>query len=192
MIYTSGTTGRPKGCVLTHGNFMFELGVATEELADLFGEDASTLLFLPLAHVFARIIQIGCVKTRTPMGHSSDISHLTADLSEFRPTFVLAVPRVFEKVFTTASQRATADGRGKVFDRAAAAAIAWSQVVERGADPRGDSGPATRPSPGWSTAGSGTPSGAGARTRSPVAPRWGTAWATSSEGSGSRSSRATG
>jgi long-chain acyl-CoA synthetase len=135
LIYTSGTTGRPKGCMLTHGNFMFELGVATEELSDLFGEDAATLLFLPLAHIFARIIQIGCVRTRTPMGHSSTISSLTADLAEFRPTFVLAVPRVFEKVFTTASQRATADGRGRVFDRAAEAAIAWSQVVERGDRP---------------------------------------------------------
>jgi long-chain acyl-CoA synthetase len=135
LIYTSGTTGRPKGCMLTHGNFMFELGVATEELAELFHDDASTLLFLPLAHVFARVIQIGCVRTLTPLGHSADISTLTADLGEFQPTFVLAVPRVFEKVFTTASQRATADGRGRVFDRAAQTAIAWSQAVERGERP---------------------------------------------------------
>ncbi len=135
LIYTSGTTGRPKGCMLTHGNFMFELGVATEELEELFGDGAATLLFLPLAHVFARIIQIGCVRTRTPLGHSASISSLTEDLAEFRPTFLLAVPRVFEKVYTTASQRATADGRGKLFDRAAEAAIAWSQAVERGERP---------------------------------------------------------
>ncbi|RYB95521.1 long-chain fatty acid--CoA ligase [Nocardioides oleivorans] len=129
LIYTSGTTGKPKGCMLTHGNFMFELGVAVDELADLFEtDDASTLLFLPLAHVFARIIQVGCVKSRARMGHSADIKNLVADLGEFQPTFILAVPRVFEKVFNTASQRATADGRGAIFDRAADTAIAWSRA----------------------------------------------------------------
>jgi long-chain acyl-CoA synthetase len=133
LIYTSGTTGRPKGCMLTHGNFMFELGVAVDELDRLFAtEGASTLLFLPLAHVFARIIQVGCVKSRTRMGHSSDIKNLVADLQEFRPTFVLAVPRVFEKVFNTASQKATADGRGRIFDRAAEIAIAYSRGLDRG------------------------------------------------------------
>lgn len=131
LIYTSGTTGKPKGCMLTHGNFMFELGVAVDELGELFDTDeASTLLFLPLAHVFARIIQVGCVKSRARMGHSADIKNLVADLGEFRPTFILAVPRVFEKVFNTASQRATADGRGKIFDRAADTAIAWSRAQD--------------------------------------------------------------
>src|SRR4051795_5155568 len=133
LIYTSGTTGRPKGCRLTHGNFMVELGVAVQELDQLFDtDDASTLLFLPLAHVFARIIQIGCVKSRTRLGHSADIKNLVADLQAFRPTFVLAVPRVFEKVFNTASQRATADGRGAIFDRAAETAIAYSRGLDRG------------------------------------------------------------
>jgi long-chain acyl-CoA synthetase len=133
LIYTSGTTGRPKGCMLTHGNFMFELGVAVEEMERLFStEGASTLLFLPLAHVFARIIQVGAVKSRTRLGHSSDVKNLLADLQEFRPTFILAVPRVFEKVFNTASQKATADGRGKVFDLAAETAIAWSRALEKG------------------------------------------------------------
>ncbi len=133
LIYTSGTTGRPKGCMLTHGNFMVELGVAVEQLDRLFDtEDASTLLFLPLAHVFARIIQIGCVKSRTRLGHSADIKNLVADLQAFRPTFVLAVPRVFEKVFNTASQRATADGRGAIFDRAAETAIAYSRGLDKG------------------------------------------------------------
>ncbi|MCW2736412.1 AMP-dependent synthetase/ligase [Nocardioides sp.] len=131
LIYTSGTTGKPKGCMLTHGNFMFELGVAVDELSDLFDtEGASTLLFLPLAHVFARIIQVGAVKSRTRMGHSADIKNLVADLGEFRPTFILAVPRVFEKVFNSASQRATADGRGAIFDRAADVAIAWSRALD--------------------------------------------------------------
>ncbi|WP_309650761.1 AMP-dependent synthetase/ligase [Nocardioides sp.] len=132
LIYTSGTTGRPKGCMLTHGNFMFELGVAVDELEALFGdEEGSTLLFLPLAHVFARIIQVGAIKTRTRLGHSSDIKHLLDDLQEFKPTFILAVPRVFEKVFNTASQKATADGKGAIFGRAAETAISWS----RGQDP---------------------------------------------------------
>ncbi|GAA1961761.1 AMP-dependent synthetase/ligase [Nocardioides panacihumi] len=136
LIYTSGTTGRPKGCVLTHGNFMFELGVAVHELDELFQtEGRSTLLFLPLAHVFARIIQIGCVKSRTRLGHSPDIKNLLDDLGEFKPTFILAVPRVFEKVFNTASQKAAADGRGKIFDKATEVSIAYSRASEKGRVP---------------------------------------------------------
>ncbi|MFL6003884.1 MAG: AMP-dependent synthetase/ligase [Nocardioides sp.] len=132
LIYTSGTTGRPKGCMLTHGNFMFELAVAVDELDELFAEDGSTLLFLPLAHVLARIVQVGCVRSRTRMAHSADIKTLVPDLAAYRPTFVLAVPRIFEKMFNTASQRATADGRGRMFDRAAETAIAWSRGLDRG------------------------------------------------------------
>jgi long-chain acyl-CoA synthetase len=133
LVYTSGTTGRPKGCMLTHGNFLFELAVATEELRELFEDDgAATLLFLPLAHVFARVIQVGCVRTGTRLGHSSDVTDLPRQLAGFRPTFVLSVPRVFEKVFNTASQQATADGRGGVFDRAARTAIEWSRGLDRG------------------------------------------------------------
>lgn len=135
LIYTSGTTGRPKGCMLTHGNFMFELGVASEELDALFEEGAATLLFLPLAHVFARIIQVGSIKRRVRLGHTSDVLHLVDRLGEFQPSFVLAVPRVFEKVFNTASQRATADGRGPLFDRAARTAIEWSRAQDRGRVP---------------------------------------------------------
>jgi long-chain acyl-CoA synthetase len=132
LIYTSGTTGRPKGCMLTHGNFMFELGVATESLDELFaGDDAATLLFLPLAHVFARIIQVGAVKKRARLGHSADIKNLVDDLGAFQPTFILAVPRVFEKVFNTSSQRAAADGRGRVFDSAVTVAISYSQALDR-------------------------------------------------------------
>jgi long-chain acyl-CoA synthetase len=136
LIYTSGTTGTPKGCMLTHGNFMTELGVAVHELEQLFeAEEASTLLFLPLAHVFARIIQIGAVRSRVRLGHSSDIRQLVPALQSFRPTFVLAVPRVFEKVYNTASQRATAAGRGKLFDRAADTAIAYSKGLDKGRVP---------------------------------------------------------
>ncbi|MCW2753280.1 MAG: AMP-dependent synthetase and ligase [Marmoricola sp.] len=138
LIYTSGTTGRPKGCVLTHGNFMFELSVAIDELDTLFtpsgpeAEPASTLLFLPLAHVFARIIQVGCVKARVRMGHSADIRNLLDDFAAFRPTFILAVPRVFEKIFNTSSQRAVADGNGRIFNRAAEVAMAYSRALETG------------------------------------------------------------
>jgi long-chain acyl-CoA synthetase len=141
LIYTSGTTGRPKGCMLTHGNFMFELTVVIDELPDIFepaaangeeGPQSSTLLFLPLAHVFARVIQIACVKARIRMGHSAGIKNLLEDFADFQPTFILAVPRVFEKVFNTASQRAVADGRGKIFARAADVAIAWSRGLEAG------------------------------------------------------------
>ncbi|WP_460788692.1 AMP-dependent synthetase/ligase [Nocardioides maradonensis] len=136
LIYTSGTTGRPKGCMVTHGNFMSELGVAVDELEQLFdGENARTLLFLPLAHVFARIIQVGCVKSRTTMAHTSDIKNLLPQLASYQPTFILAVPRIFEKVFNTASQRAAADGRGRVFDRAAEVAIAYSRALDGGRVP---------------------------------------------------------
>lgn len=136
LIYTSGTTGRPKGCMLTHGNFETELSTAVAELDRLFDhEGASTLLFLPLAHVFARIIQVGCIKSRTRLGHSSDIKTLLPQLATFQPTFILAVPRVFEKVFNTASQNAAADGKGKIFDRAAEAAIAYSRAQDNGRVP---------------------------------------------------------
>ncbi|MBM9461354.1 long-chain fatty acid--CoA ligase [Nocardioides sp. zg-536] len=136
LIYTSGTTGKPKGCMLTHGNFGFELGVAVEELERLFDtEGSSTLLFLPLAHVFARIIEVGTIKAGTRVGHSADIKNLLPQLATFQPTFVLAVPRVFEKVFNTASQRATADGKGRIFDRAAEVAIAYSRALDGGRVP---------------------------------------------------------
>ena len=114
-------------------NFLFELGVATNELPELFDpEDASTLLFLPLAHVFARIIQIGAVKERVRLGHSADIRHLVDDLAGFQPTFLLAVPRVFEKLFNTASQKAASEGRGRIFDAATATAIAYSRALDKG------------------------------------------------------------
>jgi long-chain acyl-CoA synthetase len=142
IIYTSGTTGSPKGCMLTHGNFMTELGVAVPELDELFAvDDAATLLFLPLAHVFARIIEVGAVKARVRLGHSADVRNLVRDLGQFRPTFVLAVPRVFEKVFNTAAQQAPADGRGRIFERAAEVAIAWSRGLD---SPRGHGAAAVR------------------------------------------------
>lgn len=131
LIYTSGTTGRPKGCRLTHGNFRAELGGALERLPELFGkEGASTLLFLPLAHVFARIIQVGAIRSGARLGHTADVKTLVADLGGYQPTFVLAVPRVFEKVFNSASTSAYADGKGKIFDRAVATAISYSKAQD--------------------------------------------------------------
>ncbi len=133
LIYTSGTTGRPKGCKLTHGNFRAELEAATSVLPELFDADnASTLLFLPLAHVFARIIPIGSIRNGVKVGHTADIKDLPRHLGDFQPTFVLAVPRVFEKVFNSASTKAYANGKGKIFDRAAQAAIAYSKALDTG------------------------------------------------------------
>ena len=133
LIYTSGTTGRPKGCKISHSNFMDELNPAVKILDNLFDTTgASTLLFLPLAHVFARIIQVGCVMKRVKVGHSADVKNLVDDLGAFRPTFILSVPRVFEKVFNSASQKAHADGKGKIFDAAAETAIAYSQAQDKG------------------------------------------------------------
>ncbi|GAB2658899.1 AMP-dependent synthetase/ligase [Kribbella swartbergensis] len=133
LIYTSGTTGRPKGCKISHSNFMDELNPAVKVLDDLFDvTGASTLLFLPLAHVFARIIQVGCVMMRVKVGHSADVKNLVEDLGAFKPTFILSVPRVFEKVFNSASQKAHSEGKGKIFDAAADTAIAYSQALDKG------------------------------------------------------------
>ncbi|MGS2619338.1 AMP-dependent synthetase/ligase [Micromonospora sp. LZ34] len=134
IIYTSGTTGRPKGCVLTHRNMYADIANAVPVLPNLFNPGASTLLFLPLAHAFARLIQIGVVHARATMRHCSDTKALVAELQEFRPTFVLSVPRVFEKVYNGAKQKAEADGKGKIFARAEAVAIAYSEALET---PRG-------------------------------------------------------
>ena len=132
LIYTSGTTGRPKGCELTHGNFLFEIGNGMSLLGRFLNVDGSILLFIPLAHVLARVIHVGAVKTRTVVGHTPDVKDLVGDLGAFRPTFVLAVPRVFEKVFNTAKGKAEADGKGKIFDKAAQVAIDWSRAQDTG------------------------------------------------------------
>ncbi len=133
LIYTSGTTGRPKGCMLTHANFLFELDVTIHELDTLFDSPgASTLLFLPLPHVFARITQVGCVRAGVRLGHSADVRNLVQDLETFQPTFILGVPRVFERVFNAASQKAHSEGRGRVFDAAATTAIDYSRALDAG------------------------------------------------------------
>jgi long-chain acyl-CoA synthetase len=133
ILYTSGTTGRPKGCKLLHLNFITEINEVTIELRALFNEDTSTLLFLPIAHVFGRVIEIGALATGCTLGHTADVKNLLADLAAFQPTFVLSVPRVFEKVYNTAKQRAHADGKGKIFDMAERTAIRYSEAQDRGA-----------------------------------------------------------
>ena len=133
IIYTSGTTGRPKGCMLTHGNFMFEVDNIVAGMPQLFTvQGASTLLFLPLAHVFGRIIQLGCIHSGTRLGHAPDVKNLLGDLQSFQPTFLLAVTRVFEKVFNSAQQKATAEGKGNIFNTAAQTAIDYSKSLDTG------------------------------------------------------------
>lgn len=131
IIYTSGTTGRPKGCELTQENWVFEVDGAIAAFGHILrDESSSTLLFLPFAHVFGRIIELAAVKCRTVMGFCSDTATLVPELQEFKPSFILAVPRVFEKVYNTAQQKAQNEGKAKIFDAAVACAIRYSQGLE--------------------------------------------------------------
>lgn len=133
LIYTSGTTGRPKGCMLTQGNLMFEVDNVVVALNEVFrAPGSSTLLFLPIAHVFGRLIQLGCIRARARLGHAADIKDLLPLLGEFQPTFLLAVPRVFEKIYNSASQKANADGKGHIFETAANTAIEYSKAKRSG------------------------------------------------------------
>ena len=133
LIYTSGSTGRPKGCVLTHSNFV-ELArnsaKALEEVVNTPG--ASTLLFITTAHVFARFISILDVHAGVKTGHQPDTKQLLPALGSFQPTFLLAVPRVFEKVYNSAEQKAEAGGKGKIFRAAAHTAIEHSTLLQEG------------------------------------------------------------
>lgn len=133
IIYTSGTTGRPKGCELTHGNLRDLAENTTVRMAQIVSTDgASTLLFLPLAHVFARFIEVLCIESGARLAHSSDLKNLLADLASARPTFILAVPRIFEKIYNSSEQKATAGGKGAIFATAAATAIAYSEALDTG------------------------------------------------------------
>ncbi|TWH30459.1 long-chain acyl-CoA synthetase [Isoptericola variabilis J7] len=139
IIYTSGSTGRPKGAELTHGNFAHLALNARLALPDLLGRDGSrTVLFLPLAHVFARLIQVAVVSGDAVLGHLPDVKTLVADLGTFRPTFLLAVPRVFEKVYNSAEQKAASSPlKRRLFAWAADVAGRWSRAVDTGAVPTG-------------------------------------------------------
>ena len=131
LIYTSGTTGKPKGVHLTHGNFLSECGNVVNGASDLFLKPGgSTLLFLPVAHVFGRMVQIGAITAGLHLAHCSDITKLPTDLGTFKPTFVLAVPRIFEKIFNGAEAKAEAAGKGKIFHKAVEVAVAYSVAMD--------------------------------------------------------------
>ncbi|MGC7153634.1 AMP-dependent synthetase/ligase [Paenarthrobacter ureafaciens] len=132
IIYTSGTTGRPKGCELTHGNFVELSENARLAIPEVVKESAKTIMFLPLAHVFARFISVLAVAGGVKVAHTPDIKNLLADLQSFQPTFILAVPRVFEKVYNSALTKAEDGGKGAIFHRAADTAIAYSKARESG------------------------------------------------------------
>ncbi|MBZ4486662.1 AMP-dependent synthetase/ligase [Microbacterium sp. cx-55] len=134
LIYTSGSTGRPKGCVLTHGNFVELSRNSARSLHEVVEvEGASTVLFITTAHVFARFISILNIHAGVKTGHQPDTKQLLAALGSFHPTFLLAVPRVFEKVYNSAEQKAEAGGKGKIFRAAAHTAIEHSRLQQEGA-----------------------------------------------------------
>jgi long-chain acyl-CoA synthetase len=135
IIYTSGTMGRPKGCELTHGNFAALSENAMAALGEVVEAGAKTIMFLPLAHVFARFISVLAVAAGCQVAHTPDIKNLLADLQGFEPNFILVVPRVFEKVYNSALTKAEDGGKGKIFHRAADVAIAWSTAHEDGGTP---------------------------------------------------------
>ncbi|MEV5339373.1 AMP-dependent synthetase/ligase [Streptomyces sp. NPDC052676] len=136
LVYTSGTTGRPKGCALTHGNFLAEVDNAIELLYPVFrartDEEPATLLFLPLSHVFGRMVAVACVRARVRLGHAPSLKaeDLIADLAAFRPTFLLAIPYMLEKVFNNARATAERSGKAGSFDRAVNVARRYGEAVE--------------------------------------------------------------
>lgn len=136
VIYTSGTTGRPKGCVITHANFMFETQTMASRWESVFhskpGDEAATLLFLPLAHVFGRMVEVTAIRGRVKLGHQPELSAkaLMPDLVTFRPTFILAVPYIFEKVFNGARRKAETEGRAGPFDKAVDIAVKYAEAME--------------------------------------------------------------
>ena len=132
IIYTSGTTGRPKGCELTHGNFVELSDNALAIIGEIVHEKAKTIMFLPLAHVFARYISVLAMAAGTTVAHTPDIKNLLGDLQSYEPTFILAVPRVFEKVYNSALTKAEDGGKGAIFHKAAETAIAFSRARQEG------------------------------------------------------------
>jgi long-chain acyl-CoA synthetase len=135
IIYTSGTTGRPKGCVLTHGNLRWDILQTKINLDKMIQPNDSQLLFLPLAHSFAKILALAAIETGSKLGFSTGPAKLLEELPIFQPTYVAAVPRIFEKVWTGAQQKAHGDGKGKIFDKAADVAIAYSEATSSGRSP---------------------------------------------------------
>ena len=137
LIYTSGTTGKPKGCIITHSNFVELSRNAQARIPEVVNPDSSTLLFITLAHIFARFISVLAVHGGVKVGHQADTKQLVPSMGSFKPTFLLAVPRVFEKVYNSSEQKAEAGGKGKIFRKAADVAIAHSKAVDAGHVPLG-------------------------------------------------------
>jgi len=135
IIYTSGTTGRPKGCELTHSNFVELAENAAASLPQAVYPGASTIMFLPLAHVFARFISVINVAAGCRTGHTPDVKNLLGDLQSFKPNFILAVPRVFEKVYNSAMLKAEDGGKGKIFHAGVDVAVAYSKAQQSGKIP---------------------------------------------------------
>ena len=137
IIYTSGTTGPPKGCELTHGNFVRLCENTALVVSDIIHPGARTLLFLPLAHVFARFVEVVALYTGTVLAHTPDVKNLMGDLESFRPTFILAVPRVFEKIYQSARLKSEKGGKAKtlIFSRATSVAVAFSKARQAGRVP---------------------------------------------------------
>lgn len=132
LIYTSGTTGRPKGCQLTHSNLLYEVRGAKECLPTLLQPGQRLLVFLPLAHVLARALTLSAFTYKMTVGFTSDIKNLLPMLAVFKPTVVVSVPRVFEKVYNTAEQNAANEGKSRIFAMAAQTAVEWSEASHRG------------------------------------------------------------
>lgn len=137
IIYTSGTTGKPKGCVLTHANFVQTAQAARHQIPSVLDTKMRCLLFLPQAHVFARFIEVLAISNGAVLAHQSDLTKLTDAMGSFRPSFILGVPRVFEKVFNSALATAQAGGKEKIFRRAEQVAVAYSKALDTGKVPAG-------------------------------------------------------
>ena len=137
LLYTSGSTGAPKGCVITHSNFVDLIRNSAKEMSMVVNTEASTLLFITAAHIFARVVSMLAIHSGVRVGHQADTKLLLPSLQSFRPTFLLAVPRVFEKVYNSAEQKAEAGGKGNIFRLATKTAIAYSKALDAGRVPLG-------------------------------------------------------
>src|SRR5699024_2265862 len=136
IVYTSGTTGKPKGCMITHGNLVnLSLNVLASEMGKVLPRGSKTIMFIPLAHIFARFISFQALAAGAKVGHTPEIKNLVPDLKSYQPSFILAVPRVFEKVYNSALLNAEEGGKGKIFAAGAKIAVEYSKAREAGKIP---------------------------------------------------------